>query len=209
MSFILGRIKMSLIICPECGKEISSMAKACPQCGYPVEENTLEYQVKKAIEEHSPVRAIQLVETRGYSPKEAHKYVWGYIEKYPDVLECKLAKMIKEEDGITAIEFMEDQGYSINEAFQYIDDIIEKYPECNIHEPPQPAPLQCPNCGSTSVKEALFSLYDHKCEVCGHEWVRCPKCGDCNIDITRVTPLRALKRSWNTCKKCGYEWRRP
>lgn len=29
---------MSLIKCPECGNEVSDKAKACPKCGYPVEE---------------------------------------------------------------------------------------------------------------------------------------------------------------------------
>ncbi|MBR2831336.1 MAG: zinc-ribbon domain-containing protein [Oscillospiraceae bacterium] len=27
---------MALIICPECGKQVSSMATACPECGYPL-----------------------------------------------------------------------------------------------------------------------------------------------------------------------------
>lgn len=27
---------MALIKCPECGREISSFAKACPNCGYPI-----------------------------------------------------------------------------------------------------------------------------------------------------------------------------
>lgn len=29
---------MALIACPECGKEVSTAAKACPACGYPVAE---------------------------------------------------------------------------------------------------------------------------------------------------------------------------
>ncbi len=29
---------MALIICPECGKEISDKVKACPHCGYPLQE---------------------------------------------------------------------------------------------------------------------------------------------------------------------------
>ena len=29
---------MALIKCPECGREISSFAKACPNCGFPIEE---------------------------------------------------------------------------------------------------------------------------------------------------------------------------
>lgn len=33
---------MALINCPECGKEVSTSAKACPSCGYPVAEKTAE-----------------------------------------------------------------------------------------------------------------------------------------------------------------------
>lgn len=29
---------MALIKCPECGKEISASASACPHCGYPIKE---------------------------------------------------------------------------------------------------------------------------------------------------------------------------
>lgn len=31
---------MALISCPECSKEISDKAAACPQCGYPIANNT-------------------------------------------------------------------------------------------------------------------------------------------------------------------------
>jgi membrane protein YdbS with pleckstrin-like domain len=31
---------MALIACPECGKEVSTEAKACPSCGYPLRERT-------------------------------------------------------------------------------------------------------------------------------------------------------------------------
>lgn len=34
---------MALIKCPECGNEISSFAKACPNCGYPIEEVMVSY----------------------------------------------------------------------------------------------------------------------------------------------------------------------
>lgn len=30
---------MALIKCPECGKEISSKARACPNCGYPLKKS--------------------------------------------------------------------------------------------------------------------------------------------------------------------------
>ena len=27
---------MALIVCPECGKQVSDQAESCPHCGYPV-----------------------------------------------------------------------------------------------------------------------------------------------------------------------------
>ena len=32
---------MALIQCPECGNEVSSAAKACPKCGYPISDNSV------------------------------------------------------------------------------------------------------------------------------------------------------------------------
>ena len=42
---------MSLISCPECDKEISDKALACPSCGYPVRESFygFEYRSKKEL----------------------------------------------------------------------------------------------------------------------------------------------------------------
>ena len=37
---------MALIKCPECGKEISDKAKACPNCGVPVSSTTVDYNSK-------------------------------------------------------------------------------------------------------------------------------------------------------------------
>ena len=35
-----NKIIMALINCPECGKEVSSAAKQCPYCGYPIKDRT-------------------------------------------------------------------------------------------------------------------------------------------------------------------------
>ncbi|TAJ10370.1 MAG: hypothetical protein EPO61_02735 [Nitrospirae bacterium] len=32
---------MALIKCPECGKEISSLARACPSCAYPIPQASM------------------------------------------------------------------------------------------------------------------------------------------------------------------------
>lgn len=38
---------MALINCPECGKEVSDMATACPNCGMPINKNNASNEVQK------------------------------------------------------------------------------------------------------------------------------------------------------------------
>ena len=40
---------MALIKCPECGKQISDQAEACPKCGCPIEPKTYCPECKKEI----------------------------------------------------------------------------------------------------------------------------------------------------------------
>lgn len=40
---------MALMKCPECGKEVSDKAEACPNCGYPIEENSKKQQARHSI----------------------------------------------------------------------------------------------------------------------------------------------------------------
>lgn len=46
MLVVKGGEHMALIICPECGKEISDSAKTCPGCGYPVKSKTNNKNIK-------------------------------------------------------------------------------------------------------------------------------------------------------------------
>lgn len=41
---------MALIICPECSKEISSIVKACPHCGYPFDTLNLPLETPRKVE---------------------------------------------------------------------------------------------------------------------------------------------------------------
>ena len=40
---------MALIICPECGRKVSSMAAACPDCGFPVSSLQTEGEVRVKV----------------------------------------------------------------------------------------------------------------------------------------------------------------
>ena len=35
---------MALIKCPECGKDVSTSAEACPHCGFPIKNNAANKQ---------------------------------------------------------------------------------------------------------------------------------------------------------------------
>lgn len=56
---------MALITCPECGREISDRAEACPNCGFPItksEEMDNELQVSDVVlakEEQNPPAATK------------------------------------------------------------------------------------------------------------------------------------------------------
>lgn len=50
---------MSLIKCPECEKEISDKAKACPNCAYPIAEET-EVKAPEAVIEKKENKAIKV-----------------------------------------------------------------------------------------------------------------------------------------------------
>ena len=57
---------MALIQCPECNCEISSKAKICPKCGYPLESKdiinaSIEKQGKKIVKNKKIIISITVV----------------------------------------------------------------------------------------------------------------------------------------------------
>lgn len=53
---------MAMIECPECGRRVSSMAKVCPDCGYPIAENSPVGEVKIKISLDSYLLAVVIYE---------------------------------------------------------------------------------------------------------------------------------------------------
>ena len=141
------------------------------------------------------------------------KYLGGEIdmvlsEEYhiPDPISYLLADIIEETKEIPAdynealkeYQARNRKKYGIPERFRHSDDSNDKNSRNR----------GCPRCGSTYISKPIWSLYDYKCKTCGHEWVRCPRCGGSNIKIRRVPPVSAVKNSLNKCKDCGHDWRR-
>lgn len=66
---------MALIKCPECGKEVSNMAAACPNCGYGIREHFEQQQRVLAAIEHQRVSEIKKQEAATKAIQEREKRI--------------------------------------------------------------------------------------------------------------------------------------
>lgn len=185
---------MSKIICPECGKVISSYANSCPDCGFPVE---------KYLKEHNIINLQKCL----VCPKCG--MIYGGLENNEDpiYLKCKFCgsfvvqteKNWEEFSKICRInknyyiEFPKEYGNNqfSDEAYQHRLDVIKKE-NADINKRleqrtySQPSTPHCPTCNSTNIRKigtgeravsiiglGLFSRKINKtwkCNDCGHTW---------------------------------------
>ena len=52
---------MALTTCPECGKEVSSQASKCPECGYPFVQKKIQSQIKTWLQVKRKMIAVLIV----------------------------------------------------------------------------------------------------------------------------------------------------
>lgn len=78
---------MALIFCPDCGKQVSSTAKTCPMCGYPIknalEEINTEISKKEKIlqdQERARQRGL-LLEEKAQEREKIKNTLWGTKKK--------------------------------------------------------------------------------------------------------------------------------
>ena len=66
---------MAIIKCPECGKEISNMAKNCPNCGCPIKMEEIKNLNLPGID--------FIASTKRYYPNgDFASYIVGYAKQY-------------------------------------------------------------------------------------------------------------------------------
>jgi uncharacterized membrane protein YdbT with pleckstrin-like domain len=63
---------MALITCPECGKQVSTEAQACPACGYPIAEKLAQTQAATSAEGSLPATHTQVL-------AEIRPSWWGFF----------------------------------------------------------------------------------------------------------------------------------
>lgn len=158
-----GEVKLSLIKCPECGKNISDKSKQCIHCGFPLDELKIQkYIFINGIKcDASNLYDIINLYKNDNEKNGIYKKIYDQIETYdlsPEDI-CKLSNQIfktktipKEYNGQTQEEYLKQKN--------------------TIH---------CPKCGSTviSTGQKGYSLLSgflgsnktvNRCAICGHRW---------------------------------------
>lgn len=166
---------MSLINCPECGKQVSTMAISCPNCGYPLNKseqfddnfaNNIKYDViltnylkDEKIKSIKAIREVCPLDL--YDAKRAIEKIPCIISKNKNLNEAQHIKSKLESLGLSA---------TINPSDSYFDNNIF---DISI--------ISCPHCGSTAVTTGQkgFSLLTgflgsnktvNRCGKCGYSW---------------------------------------
>lgn len=152
---------MSLIKCPECGKEISDKAKACIHCGFPLElttEKTLEPVTKqKTVASYMCNNCLEM-----------------YVFEHKEGNKTQHCPICGEKMELWAIE-------KINDKTGLVDKRITPKSNVEVNIP------KCPTCQSTNISKiskrskagdalafGLFALgkisKQWHCNNCGSEW---------------------------------------
>jgi len=161
---------MSLIICKECGKEISDKAKQCIHCGCPVEiedEHVHEFCIINGVPRNLYPFLKQIQDNPNMNAEERHKlkmHIYGTCLTISVFGADELIDIMKETNKVP-----ESFVDSHKSAFH------------NTKITPNKNILKCPKCGSTSVTTGTrgFSIITgfigsgkvmNMCGQCGFKW---------------------------------------
>lgn len=178
---------MSLIICPECKKEVSQYAESCQGCGFPI---------KQFMEENGLYDTSKIL----LCPKCGEQYGGFKNITDPIYIKCKYCGCNVVQTDITWDEFYDKYGYRneieftnkygnnqfSQEAFEHRLNMIDSEKHNQSQSTQQPSVPHCPTCGSSNIHKisitskainaSLFGLLGNKrtkqfhCNNCGYEW---------------------------------------
>jgi len=195
---------MALIKCPECGKEISDKAVACPNCGFPLDQlekdNSIEKEddgklykvILKNVPTDAKVKAIKIIRDihSNFGLAEAKKFV----ETIPNTVTTGLIysdaiKLQKEftDIGITVEVEVDEKVESKVDVFSEMQsnerERQEKYAREAAIEDSKP---KCPTCGSTNIQKISGTK----------RWLTTGLFGLASSNVGKTME----------CKNCGYKW---
>ena len=223
---------MALIICPECGKEISDQASACINCGCPIDI----ILTKIEIEKNKPLMI--------YACNRCGGIIWNkeaecYKKKYCNECHHTNAKYQLIELPVTCEEFESklfpkaSNDYSVENTRKFINSIYKAEKECyesyvkdwdsldknclqyelNIERIYQDGKGDAHDVIHMQVQQQII---DRKAETKKANQPKCPTCG--STDIKKISTASKVlgagmfglfsktSRSQFECKSCGYKF---
>ncbi len=105
---------MALIICPECGKEFSDRAPACPKCGCPTDEMYFDEEVECFEEDYLDDEDD---EDEGEAPTKEKKGFWGTMiemQKEADRYQLEKSQRPKEIKSKGGLKCPKCKGHNID-----------------------------------------------------------------------------------------------
>lgn len=198
----IGGINMALIVCPECGKEISDKAEACIHCGYPMKKIKEEKVCSEEFKE--PISICKQCYKKISTQDTICQHCGSKIEKkwFDDKNICKI-------NGIK---------YDLT---PFMSDILNKDEPIEILKRGINGMQDLTGCADCS--KLCFSLREGKAlpkEFNGktsaeisrevEQWeksqVHCPRCGSTSVEEMVYAPLPYIRREYLYCNNCHFEF---
>lgn len=167
---------MSLIICPECGKQVSDKASICVHCGFPIAEKTdvVKYYALFYNCQHKKNKLASVL-------VKALRELMFY---YDDDAWIKAKEVIKNNQSIlTGLSYSEAEIMQKKLETMQVYTIIAESVESNDKKTDieKYITLHCPKCGSTSITtgargvDGFWGFFGasrtvNRCANCGHSW---------------------------------------
>lgn len=175
---------MALITCPECGKEVSDMAKMCPNCGYPINDATVP-DVKNNIcvfkgQRYDLTEVLECVEKtfdeRGEC-KEKKSTAYHILERIIPTIGCDTNELL---GYLARYRKVPDFNFiPTGDPFKYRLLKPNNYNPAPTTEKKPPVP-KCPKCGCTNIqvvpkKWSFFTGFltnktERVCANCKYKW---------------------------------------
>lgn len=179
---------MSLIVCPECGKQISDKANTCVNCGWPVQPNFTE-NTTTVLEKEVSSNRICVIEGVSYDLTNIYNEI--SINNAPnnelDKMIKKLGTPLLSGSRGHLIGAIRELGYVppvFNSGDVLYEGTIMNYKERDaiVAEKRANSPVRCPKCKSTSIATT-------------------------NRGYSLVWGFIGSGKPMNVCQKCGYKWK--
>lgn len=166
---------MALIVCPECGMKVSSMAKNCVHCGYPI-SNTEQPESGSTLSNN--LNCLCNINGRLYDLSDLKHYVLNRnpsTDKHPFGVIADWTNKIDgaSADGVGKLMAIIQKSGTIPESFDMNAYVISK--------PKFDDVVRCPKCKSTQIVTGQrgYSVVwgflgsnktMNRCAKCGHKW---------------------------------------